>query len=459
LRYRIESDALGKVRVPYDAYYGSETARAISNFNISGVKIYPEFIRSYAILKKAAALANFSEGRLSISRCRAIAKACDEICSGRLSDQFQVDIFQAGAGTSTNMNLNEVIANRAIELLGGRKGDYSIVHPNDHVNMSQSTNDTFHAAMRISAYIALKNDLLPALKALSGELGSKSKSFMSIVKTGRTHLQDAVPIRLGQEFSGYRGLVEESISSLKKSRDGLAALPLGGTAVGTGMGASPGYREKVISELGKLTGVRFRASTHLFADMQGESGELELSNSISEAAVSLGKIANDIRLLGSGPGAGLGELILPAVQPGSSIMPGKVNPSIAEMLNMVCFQAIGCSEAVKEAASAGQLELNVFMPVMAFNLLFSMRILSNAVSTFAQLCIKGIMPDTKRIKQNLESDLSIVTALSRKIGYSAAARIARKAYLNNMSIKAVCIAEGILSEKEAEKLLDPASMV
>lgn len=453
-RYRKERDVLGPVKVPAQAYYGSETQRALDNFRVSGLRMQHEFIRAYVMVKLAAARANVKAGKLDPKKGNAIARACGEILSGKLSDQFVVDVFQAGAGTSMNMNINEVIANRAIELLGGRRGDYRLVHPNDHVNMSQSTNDTVPTAMRIAAYIEVKNKLLPALKHLEKALRSKSSDFSRIVKVGRTHMQDAVPMTLGEEFSGYAGAVSESISIIEDASVRLLDLPIGGTAVGTGINAGPKYRKGVVIQLRRITHLGFRSSRNVFADMQNRIAELALSQALGETAVALNKIANDLRILASGPRAGIGDIKLPEVQPGSSIMPGKINPSIAEMMNMVCFQVMGNNETVAQAANAGQLELNVFMPIMAFNILFSIQILSNGSRTFADRCIRGIRANMTRINEHLERNLSLATALTPYIGYKKAAEIARKAYLQNKTVKEICLRERVLDEETLNRVLD-----
>ncbi len=453
MRYRIERDILGMVKVPYYAYYGSETARAIGNFRISGLTIQQGFIRSYALLKRCAALANMRVGKLDGKRGRAIIRACDEVMRGRLND-FPLDIFQAGGGTSTNMNLNEVIANRAIELLNGKRGDYRMVHPNDHVNMSQSSNDTYPAAICMASYFAVRDSLLPSLDTLLHELRLKTREFSGIVKIGRTHMQDAVPITLGQEFSGYAGIVEEAIEGIRHAQTLLLELPIGGTAVGTGINAGRAYSKAFIGELNKASRARFYVSRRMFAVMQNRSAELSLANAVSEAAVGLGKIANDIRLLGSGPRAGLGDILIPEAQPGSSIMPGKINPSIPEMTNMVCFQCIGNATTVREAVSAAQLEINVFEPVIAYNLLFSLGILTNAAATFSRKCISGVKANTAKIREGIEMDLSIATALNPYIGYSKAAEIARKAYRENKSVKEVCIELKVMDKKKLDEILD-----
>ncbi len=458
MMHRKETDVLGTVEVPENAYYGSETERAVENFRISGLRIQEGFISAYALLKRAAAEANMKAGSLDKKKGRMIVRSADEVMSGKLRDQFVIDVFQAGAGTSTNMNVNEVIANRAIELLGGKKGEYEIVHPNDHVNMSQSTNDTYHTVMRIAAHTSAKN-LLHAMWKLSSRLGEKALVFRDIIKVGRTHLQDAVPMKLGQEFSGYNGMVIEAIETLEHAMDALLEVPIGGTALGTGMNASRGYKEDILKEIRKGTGEKFRASRHIFADMQGQVAELRLNGALETIAISVNKIANDFRILGSGPRAGIGELLLPEVQPGSSIMPGKINPSMAEMLNMVCFQVLGNCATVKEAANAGQLELNVFMPVIAYNLLFSMGILTNGITAFSEKCVRGVKAEHETIRRHLEMDLSMATALAPHIGYSKAAKIARKAYEEGKSVKEVCIIMKIMDRETLDRILDPKNNV
>ena len=457
--YRTERDVLGSVKVPSDAYYGSETARAVDNFRISGERMDLEFIRAYALLKKCAAKANMKIGKLDKEKGSLIVKACDAVIRGGLSDQFVVDVFQAGAGTSVNMNLNEVIANKALEIAGRRKGDYRHIHPNDHVNMSQSTNDTFPTVIDISAYSAVNKSLIPALKGLEMALMRKSHEFARIVKLGRTHLQDAVPITLGEEFSGYAWSVRRSREEVERRSGLLLEIPIGGTAVGTGINAGEAYKSMVMSELRKETGYRFIASRNVFSSMQGRIEVVAVSNAINEAAISIGKIANDLRLLGSGPRGGLGELLLPEVQPGSSIMPGKINPSMAEMMNMACFEVSGKTLSITNAASSGQLELNVFMPIMAHDFLTEIRVLSGAVSAFTDKCIRGIKPNKARISELVERNISIATSLTPKIGYAAAAEIAREAYKKGMSVREVCKAKGILSEEELDALLDPARLV
>ncbi|MDE1851006.1 MAG: aspartate ammonia-lyase [Candidatus Micrarchaeota archaeon] len=455
---RREHDSLGKIDVPSDAYYGAFTARAIKNFQISGIMVSTEFISAYAIIKRSAALSNMRCGKLDRRTGNAIVRACDDVIAGKFGKQFMTDVFQAGAGTSTNMNLNEVIANRAIEILGGKKGDYEKVHPNDHVNMSQSSNDTYPSCIRVSSYLAIHSKLIPALSRLQKSLDAKSKEFSGIVKMGRTHLQDAVPVRLGQEFSGYSSSIRHEISAIERVSRGLLELPIGGTATGTRINAPEKFPSFAISEINKYTRQKFREPKSMFGCMQSRSEELDVSASLRNAAVAISKIANDLRLMGSGPRAGIGELLLPEVQPGSSIMPGKVNPSIPEMVNMVCFQVIGNDSAILQAASAGQLEINVFTPLIAYDLLFSIGILSNAASTLEKLCVRGIKPNIREIGRHLGDNLSLATALTPYIGYAKAAKVAKRAYLEGKTIRAVCLEMGLLDGEKLDEILDQGKL-
>ena len=459
LRYRREKDALGFVDVPYDSYYGSETARAISNFKISGLAVPMDFIVAYAQLKKAAAMANSRLGKLDEGIAKAIGKAADEIVGRKLDKYFVLDMLQAGAGTSTNMNLNEVIANRALELIGRKKGEYRYIHPNDHVNMSQSTNDTFHVAMHVAAAKLMIGSLVPALTRMEKIFNAKSREFSKTVKIGRTHLQDAVPITLGDEFRGYSGQVEKCIDYISYALSLLKRIPIGGTAVGTGINVPAGYPKLAARMLSDITGIRFVAETNLFAGMQNIEEELMLSGALRTCAVTLNRIANDFRLMGSGPRAGLGELILPAVQPGSSIMPGKVNPSMAEMLNMACFQVMGNCTTIDEAANAGQLELNVFMPIAAFNIVFAIKVLSSAVDAFSDKCLRGVSANEARIGKTLEENLSLATALTPYIGYAKAAEIANEAASTGKTIMQVCLERKVLDKAKLEKVLDSRNLV
>ena len=455
MRTRKERDALGFVEVLGDAYYGSETQRTINCFKISGLKVDIELVYSYVKLKKAAAIANMKAQKLDKNTALAIQKACDDVLSGKFDKEFILDPFQSGAGTSLNMNVNEVLANIAIEILGGKKGEYKKVHPNDHVNMSQSTNDTYPTAVNMTCYKIVHKELLPSLKKLMDSLELKATEFSEIVKIGRTHLQDAVPMRLGEEFDAYAGAIENCIISLENAERFLLYVPLTGTAVGTGLNTGKLYKKYVLKELRTITGINFKYPEHIFTNMSFRQEQLELSNSLNECAVTLSKICNDMRLLTSGPRAGLNEIILPAVLPGSSIMPGKINPSVIEMLNMVCFRVMGSSASISNAVAGGQLELNVFTPLISYELIFSIKILSNAIKTFEKFTVKGIKANKEKISGYLEMDLELATALNQYIGYANAAEIAKIALKEGKSIKQVCIERKILDRKLLDRILDP----
>jgi fumarate hydratase class II len=452
---RTEKDSLGTLRIPDDVYFGVQTKRAMDNFPISGLRLPRKFIRAQGIVKLAAARANASLGLLNRKMSKAIEKASLEVIRGIHDSEFVVDVYQAGAGTSQNMNINEVIANRAIEILGGQKGDYSLVHPNDHVNMAQSTNDTIPSAIYISSYEAVRDDLIPAIKALKNALSKKAREFDHIVKAGRTHMQDAVPVRLGQEFGGYAKAVDNDICRIKNASGSLLSLPIGGNALGTGINAKPRFRSCILSEIRKISGIKFKASENLFEGIQNVDQALELSASLRGISVTLTKISNDIRLLSSGPRTGLAEIQLPAVQPGSSIMPGKVNPVMAEMLNMVCFQVMGNDTAIAYATQASQLELNVMMPVIAHNLLFSIEILSNGINSFAKKCISGIRADEKKCRAYADTTLAMATVLNPIIGYSSAAELSKEAFRTGKSVQQLAVEKGILSESDARCILEP----
>ncbi len=452
---RIEKDTLGKVKLPDNAYYGAQTQRAVGNFPISGLRLPRRFIRAQGIVKLAAVRANGSLGQISKKLVRAIERAASEIIKGMYDDQFVVDVYQAGAGTSQNMNSNEIIANRATEILGGKKGDYRVVHPNDHVNMAQSTNDTIPTSIYISSYEAVRDDFVPALTHIQNILLQKAEEFDDIVKSGRTHMQDAVPIRLGQEFSGYAEAVRRDIQRVIRASESLLLLPIGGNALGTGINAAPGFRSTVVKEIRKITGVKFKSCESLFEGIQNVNPALELSASIRGVAVTLTKIANDIRLLSSGPRTGFAEIQLPAVQPGSSIMPGKVNPVMAEMLNMICYQVMGNDTTIAYCTQASQLELNVMMPVIAHNLLFSIEILSNGIMAFTDKCLKDIQADRSRCNAYADATLAMATALNPVIGYASAAEISKESYRSGKTVKQVSVEKGLLKESEAKKVLDP----
>ncbi len=457
-RARVEKDFLGKVRVPADAYYGAETERAVENFPISGMKVPIEFIRQYALVKRSAALANMKLKKLDEKKGKAIVRACDDVIKGKFDNQFVTDVFQAGAGTSVNMNVNEVVANRAIEILGGKKGDTKLVHPNDHVNMSQSTNDTFPAAMHITTYVLATDRLIPSLNTLQHAFEKKAKEFKGDVKVGRTHLQDAVPMTLGQEFSGYAVSIAKQTDNISRAAKTMLTLSLGGTAVGTGIEASKAYSNLVVNEIKKQTKANFTLSKNFFDFQQNRAEEEWFSGALRDLAIAISKIANDLRLLASSPTSGLGDIKLPAVQPGSSIMPGKVNPSVPEMVNMVCFEVIGNDTTISYASESGQLELNVFMPLIAYNLVYSIKILSSACDVFAKKCVLGIKANEKKMKEGVEHDVSIATALAPYIGYTRAAQVARKAVKEGKTVRQVCIEMRIMPKSELDKILNPKEM-
>jgi len=454
---RIERDSLGERELPGDVYYGIQTARAVENFPVSGWKPFPSFVTATIQIKKAAAHVNASLGALDPSIAKAIEAAADEVLAGKLRDQFVVDPFQAGAGTSHNMNANEVLANRAIELLGGAKGDHSIVHPNDHVNMGQSTNDVIPTAIRLAA-LELTDKLILTIDHLAATFRERANEFDGIVKSGRTHLQDATPIRLGQEFGAYAAAMQKNVNRIARAADELREIGLGGTAVGTGMNAAPGYRKRVVEELSVITRQKLRASEDYFEAMQSMSPFVALSGALRTLATDLIRICNDLRLLASGPNTGLGEINLPAVQPGSSIMPGKVNPVMAEMTTMVCFQVIGNDTAIATAAQAGQLELNVMMPVIAFNLLMSLTIMNNALVALRTRCVDGITANEERCRWYAEHSVSLVTVLSPKIGYARAAELAKQAINSGRTIREQMIESGEFSSEEVDRLLDARAM-
>ena len=450
---RVEHDTMGSVTVPASAYYGAQTQRALDNFRISGLVFPRRFIRALGIVKEAAACVNMQLGLLDEKKGKAIAQAAQEVTDGKLDRQFIVDVFQTGSGTSTNMNANEVIANRSIELLGGTRGDKQVVHPNDHVNMSQSSNDVFPTAIHISAAEALVADLLPALKKLVLVLEEKADEFSDAVKPGRTHLQDAVPVTLGQEFSGYASMIAHGMERIEKAKSSLLELPIGGTAVGTGLNADPDFGRLAVQRINEITGLEFYPSKNKFEALQNRDAAVETSGALRSVAVSLMKISNDLRLLSSGPEAGLGEIELPAVQPGSSIMPGKVNPVVPESVNMVCAQVIGNDLVITIAGQSGTLELNVMMPLIAFNLLQSIEIEANAARLLAEKCIAGIKANRARCRDLAERSYALATAIAPSIGYDRAAQIAKKAQDENKTIREVMVEEGI-PEGEVDRILD-----
>jgi len=455
---RFEKDLLGEMAVPADAYYGAHTKRSSLNFPISGLRHHSTLIDGMVYIKKATAKANADLGKLDLLKADAIIQSCEDILAGKFRDQFIVDVFQMGAGTSFHMNCNEVLANRAEEILGGGKGEYKLVHPNDHVNMSQSTNDVFPTAMRLGVLFLLKNAFFASLDGLSNSFLKKAKEFDLVLKSGRTHLQDAAPIRLGQEFNAYGISLKKCQDFLMFASRSLLTLGIGGSAVGTGLNASPEYAERVVKYLSEWTGFDLSPAEDLREAMQSMRPMAEVSGGLRNLALELTRIANDLRLLSSGPKTGLAEIQLPAVAPGSSAMPGKVNPSMLEMLNMVCYQVIGCDLAVSGAVQAGQLELNVMMPVIAFNLCFMIDILSHAMTEVSKRCIDGIEANIDRCQHYAEESSALVTALSPHIGYTKAAEIAKDSLLTGKSIAEVTEEKGLLSREKILEILDPKNM-
>ena len=453
-RYRTESDSMGKMKVPSDAYYGAQTARAVENFPVSGRTLPREFVRAMGIVKLAAAETNAELGFLKKNVARAVARAAREVLEGKLDAHFVVDVFQTGSGTSTNMNANEVIANRAAELLGGK----TRVHPNDHVNMGQSSNDVIPTAMHVSALEAIEKELVPSLEYLEKALSAKAKKFDRIVKIGRTHLMDATPVRLGQEFGGYASMVSHGISRLRGVRNDLSELAIGGTAVGTGINTHRSFGKKAAARISAATGVKFREARNHFEAQASKDAVVQTSGALRTVAVSLMKIANDVRWLGSGPRCGFGEILLPAIQPGSSIMPGKVNPVIGESVTQVAAQVIGNDAAIAIGGQSGNFELNVMMPMMADNLLESIRLLSRVSRVFVDKCVDGIEASEERCGEMIEQSLAMCTSLAPIIGYDNAAAIAKEAYATGSTVREVARKRGVISEEELERVLDPESM-
>ncbi len=455
---RIEKDSLGEIEVPADSYYGAQTERARRNFPVSGLRAPRRFIAAMGLIKREAAVVNAEMGIVEKKIADAIVQAADEVVEGRHDGDFPVDVFQTGSGTSTNMNTNEVIANRAIEILGGERGSKSPVHPNDHVNAGQSSNDTIPTAIHVSAYTAIVEDLEPALEVLAASLERKAKEFDDVVKIGRTHLQDAVPVRLGQEFSGYAQQVRNGIDRLAAVRPRLAQLALGGTAVGTGLNAPPGFADRVIERMAASSGHPFEPAPNRFEALAAKDACVEASGALKTVAVSLRKIANDVRWLGSGPRCGIGELNLPALQPGSSIMPGKVNPVIPESVIMVTAQVMGNDTTIALSGMLGNFELNVMMPVLAYNLLQSVELLANASRMLAERCIDGLEADRERAEELVEQSLALVTSLAPKIGYDQAAKVAKKAFTEGRNVREVCEELQVLPPDELEDALDAEKM-
>jgi fumarate hydratase, class II len=460
MKTRIEKDTLGTIEVPADKYWGAQTQRSLQNFKIGLEKMPEEVIEAFAVLKKACALTNEKMGVLDTKIAGPIVEACDEILENKLMDNFPLVVWQTGSGTQTNMNLNEVIANRAHVIMGGKLEDaVKNIHPNDHVNKSQSSNDTFPAAMHIAAYKLVVENTIPSLKHLKEALHKKSLEFMPIVKIGRTHLMDATPLTLGQEFSGYVSQLEHGIKALTNTLDHLSELALGGTAVGTGINAPKGFDVAVAREIASITGLPFVTAPNKFEALSAHDAIVGCSGALKQIAVSLMKIANDIRFLGSGPRCGLGELGLPANEPGSSIMPGKVNPTQSEAITMVAAQVIGNDAAIAVGGMNGHFQLNVFKPVMIYNFLQSARLIADASDSFRTNCVEGIVAIRKNITAHLNNSLMLVTALNPHIGYDNAAKIAKKAHEENLSLKQSALASGLLSEEEFDKWVDPATMI
>ncbi|MCU5330314.1 MULTISPECIES: aspartate ammonia-lyase [Bacillus] len=454
---RIEKDFLGEKEVPSVAYYGVQTLRAVENFPITGYRIHPSLITAMAIVKKAAALANMDTGYLAKDIGYEIAEAAQEIVDGKFHDQFIVDPIQGGAGTSINMNTNEVIANRALERMGCEKGEYVKISPNTHVNMAQSTNDAFPTGIHIATLMMLE-ELLITMEELHAAFREKAKEFDHVIKMGRTHLQDAVPIRLGQEFEAYSRVLERDIKRIKQSRQHLYEVNMGATAVGTGLNANPTYIEQVVKHLRTFSGLPLVGAEHLVDATQNTDAYTEVSAALKVCMMNMSKIANDLRIMASGPRVGLAEIQLPARQPGSSIMPGKVNPVMAEVINQVAFQVIGNDHTICLASEAGQLELNVMEPVLVFNLIQSISIMNNGFRVFREYCIKGITANEELLKQYVEKSVGIITAVNPHIGYEAASRIAREAIETGKSVRELCLEHGVLTEEELDIILDPFEM-
>jgi len=459
LGLRKEKDSMGILEVPDDRYYGAQTQRSLNNFKIGEERFQRELIRAYGILKKAAASINEKAGKLDSKLAGVIREAADEVIDGNLDEHFPLVAWQTGSGTQSNMNFNEVIANRAIEKLGGELGSKDPVHPNDHVNMGQSTNDTFPTAINIAAVEATINQLLPGLKKLLKSLVEKEKEFDAIIKLGRTHLQDATPLSLGQEFSGYASALRHGVSRIEKSLDHCYELAMGGTAVGTGINSFEGFGKQVANEISNLTGLPFKTAENKFEALGGQDSIVELSSALKTVSGSLFKIANDIRWLASGPRSGIGEILIPANEPGSSIMPGKVNPTQCEAMTMVCTQVMGNDVTITVAGASGNFELNVYRPVIAYNIIQSIRLLTDACDSFRVHCVDGIEANEERIRSNLYNSLMLVTTLNPHIGYDKAAEVAKKAYKDNLSLREAIIDLGYMSGEEFDQLVQPEKMI
>ena len=458
MKLRKEFDSIGRVNVPNDKYWGASTQRSNKFFNIGKILVNISIIKSIAIIKRSAAIVHAKDKLIDSKISKAIIKASNEVINGKLNENFPLKVWQTGSGTQTNMNVNEVIANRAIEILGGKKGTKKPVHPNDHVNKSQSTNDVFPTAMHISIAEQTINKLLPNLRILEKELKRKTNEFKNIVKIGRTHLQDATPLSLGQEFSGYHFQIKKSIERIEYALKEILFLAQGGTAVGTGINSKKNFDKKIVKEIAKFTKIKFKPAPNKFAELAAHDAIVNFSGTLNTCAVALMKISNDIRFLGSGPRAGYGEIILPANEPGSSIMPGKVNPTQSEAVTMVCVKVIGNHNGITMAGSHGHFELNVFKPLIIHNILQSIEIMSDSSKTFALYCVKGIKADKKRIKHLLDNSLMLVTALAPKIGYDKAAHIAKTAHLKGTTLRQEVIKAGLVNEKEYNKIMNPLKM-
>ena len=459
MKFRKEFDSIGSINVPNDKYWGASTQRSKKYFDIGDFLVRPILVKSIAIIKKAAAKVHQKEKQIAPKISKAIISASNEIISGKLDNHFPLKVWQTGSGTQTNMNVNEVIANRAIEILGGKKGSKQPVHPNDHVNKSQSTNDVFPTAMHIAIAIETKKKLMPSLILLNKELKKKISQFRNIIKVGRTHLQDATPLSLGQEFSGYQSQIEDCIKRVTKALDEIYFLAQGGTAVGTGINSKKNFDQKIIREIKSITNLPFKPTKNKFAALAAHDEIVNFSGTLNTTAVSLMKIANDIRFLGSGPRAGYGELILPANEPGSSIMPGKVNPTQSEAVTMVCVKVIGNHNGITMAGSHGHFELNVFKPLIAHNILQSINLLADSIKNFSRYCIKGLKADKNKIKDYLDNSLMLVTALAPHIGYDKSAIIAKKALKNKTTLKHEALKSGLITEKDYDKIVNPKKMI
>ena len=459
MKLRKEFDSIGSVNVPDDKYWGAATQRSNKFFNIGKILVNISIIKSIAIIKRSAALVHYKEKQINKKITNSIIKASDEVIKGKLDENFPLKVWQTGSGTQTNMNVNEVIANRAIEILGGKKGSKKPVHPNDHVNKSQSTNDVFPTAMHISVAQETISKLLPSLKILEKELAKKSKEFKNIIKIGRTHLQDATPLSLGQEFSGYQVQLKKCIERIELALKEIYFLAQGGTAVGTGINSKKGFDKKIVKEIAKYTKIPFKPATNKFAELAAHDSIVNFSGTLNTCAVALMKISNDVRFLGSGPRAGYGELILPENEPGSSIMPGKVNPTQCEAVTMVCAKVIGNHTGITIAGSHGHFELNVFKPMIAHNVLQSIDLIADSTKNFAHYCVKGIKANKKRIKEHLDNSLMLVTALAPHIGYDNAAKIAKTALKNGTTLRHETLKTGLINEKDYEQIVDPRKMI